>query len=389
MASVESICLAKKIVESDSERNFVVVSAPGKSANYPRKVTDMLIDAHTRLCYSNSFDACETIFARFKSLADGFGINIDNEIQRTREEIFINKCQYDFVVSRGEYLMAILFAKIIGYKFLDAATLIVIKPSGKVDLPATRANFARLCKRDKYVMGGFYGRVKREHTEYGSTQYGRAKHGKASRVPAEYGSIQQGSKEQGQSLDGIKIFARGGSDLSGAIAAVCLRASLYENFTDTYGVQTANPAIVKNTDTVSEIDYSTLYKLCLGGASVIFPDCVPLLKAHNVPLLVDNTFDYGKNFTIVGSKKNVNPYFSLTYETKRNINKDTVEILCVKNKVYFSMEKLCEVLGNKEVYLVSFSKNDFRLIAPVANFASIINVLHKALTASKSIASVK
>ena len=353
LANAENILNAKAIIEADPSRSFVVVSAPGKCIDFPRKVTDLLIDAHAQLCFEETCDSCDSVFNRFEKLGADLDIDINAELERAREEIYINKCDYDFVVSRGEYLMAVLFAKLLGWQFLDAAHYIVIKDNGLVDLEATKMNF-RSIAQGRYVLGGFYG----AHAPLGS------------------------ARKTGTC---VKVFARGGSDYSGAIAAVCLNASVYENFTDTYGVQSANPTVVKNTETVAEIDYMTLYRLCKGGASVIYPNCIPLLRRAAMPLKVDCTFDPGRKSTFVTAQKPIKPFFSITYETKQNINKDTVEILCVIHKIEFSLSHLRSVLKDIEVYLVEFSKREFRLITPASNLTVVINLLHKSLTKSKSI----
>ena len=395
LANAENILKAKSIVEADPIRSFVVVSAPGKGKDFSRKVTDLLIDAHAQLCFSDTCDSCDTVFGRFEKLSSDLGVDISAELERAREEIYINKCDYDFVVSRGEYLMAVLFAKLLDWRFLDAAQFIVIKESGLVDLEATKANFSKL-PHGKYVMGGFYGRAADARFSsiargsYGvDAQYGRVARGsygaKATHKRSEYGAkTKRDSAQYRHEKGGVRVFARGGSDYSGAIAAVCLNASVYENFTDTHGVQSANPATVKNTATVTEIDYSTLYKLCRGGASVIYPNCIPLLRRAAMPLKVACTFDPAGKSTLVTSQKPLKPFFSITYETKQNINKDTVEILCVTHKIDFPLSMLRAVLKGIEVYLVEFSKCDFRLITPASNLVEVINLLHKAFTDSKS-----
>jgi len=336
LANVENVLKARDIILADGARRFVVVSAPGKCAGFPRKITDLLIDTYAQMCFEETCDSCDVVFDRFAELCDGLGVDMGAELDRTREEININKCQYDFVVSRGEYLMAILMAKVLGWKFLDAAHYIIIKKDGTCDIDATRRNFLRLGKDGKYVIGGFFGRGE----------------------------------------NGIKTFARGGSDYTGSIVAVCMNAEIYENFTDTYGVQTANPSVVKNTKTVAEIDYNTLYSLCRGGASVIYPNCIPLLKTHNMPLQVDCTFDPGKNPTIITHCKSKKPFFSLTYETRQNINKDTAEILCVVHKIKFPLGRLREILIGREVYLVEFCASSFRLLCPVEELKKVLNLLH-------------
>ena len=345
LASADAVLKARDIVLADSERRFIVVSAPGKCKEKSRrKVTDLLIDAQAELSAddcrgADCSESLNAVISRFKEMSKSLGVEMNNEIERTREEMSINCHDRDFVVSRGEYLMGLMFAKVLGFRFVDAANLVVIKSNGKCNEAATCENFVRsVNKNDKIVMGGFYGR--------GIT-------------------------------GGVRTFTRGGSDCSGAIAAVCLGADEYENFTDTFGVQTANPLLVVNTQTVSELDFGTMYKLSIAGASVLHPDCLPILKKRSMPLKVDNTFAPGVNYTRVTAAGGVGKYFCITYKFKENINKDMVEILCVFSKIDFELSGLRKVLLGIEVYLVEFKpRREFVLLAPTSNLESIINVLH-------------
>lgn len=225
LSTAQNISKCAEIVKSNPARRFVVVSAAGKRFRGDTKMTDILIDRLGNVCDE------------------------------------LNVPLRDYCVSRGEQIMAVIFAHLVGYTYIDAADYIVIRPDGEVDLNKTRKNFMRLdMKNNNYVMGGFYG-----------------------------------SDKDGN----VKTFARGGSDYTGAIAAVCLDADLYENFTDTYGVMTADPNIDQTAVTILEMTYDALHDMALNGAQVVFANCVPLLKIHSVPLRVDNTFDAGKKFTVV------------------------------------------------------------------------------------------
>jgi len=349
LASAGSILKAREIVHSDDARRFVVVSAPGKCKEFPRKVTDLLVDAQAEL----SADDCKgwecseslnAVIRRFRSLTESLGVDLEAEIRRTHEEICINCKDRDFVISRGEYLMAVLFAKLLNFKFVDSASLVVIAPSGKFHESATRGNFLKkIHKGDRIVMPGFYG--------------------------------------SGVAGGGVKTFTRGGGDYSGAIAAVCLRALEYEIFTDTYGVQTANPALVKDTKTVAELDFASMHKLSVAGASVLHPDCLPILRTHEIPLRVDNTSDHGKNYTRVTAQGGTHKYFCITYKFEQNINKDMVEILCVFSKVNLELGVFRKLLRDIEVYLVGFKKREFTLIAPTVNLEVVVNKLHAYLDA--------
>ncbi|MCL2229159.1 MAG: hypothetical protein FWC00_05030 [Firmicutes bacterium] len=340
MANSENIRLCKDIVLSSDARTFVVVSAPGRCPEHANKMTDLLIDAHTKMCHQNDFSVIDDVLSRFTTIASELGVDISAELERTREEIQINKCNRDFIISRGEYIMAVVFSKFCDYKFLDASEYIVIKRNGEADIEQTRRNFSRLDPNGRYVIGGFFGRGV---------------------------------------CGGIKTFDRGGSDYTGAVVSVCLGANVYENFTDTNGVQSANPAIVKNTKSIKELDFSVLYKLCCAGASVIYPSCVPLLKKYGIPLKVYNTFDPSGAYTTVSEQKPVGSFFSITYATGANINKDTTDILCVTNRSIISIETLREIFTDITVYMTSITSTEIRLLTPLDNTSKVVNLLHKAM----------
>ena len=356
MGCSDAILRARDIVLADKERRFVVVSAPGKSCRFSKKITDLLIEAHTQLCIGDESVALGEVLARFRELAGHLDVDMGAELERMAEEVQIRRCQRDFIVSRGEYLMAVMFAKVLGFRFVDAVKLMVIKKSGKVDERVTAENFARLKRENKeqggIVMGGFYGRASEGTTESGCV---------------------------------IRTFPRGGSDYSGAVVASFLGASVYENFTDTHGVQSANPMIVPNTQTLQFIDYGTLYKLSSGGAFVIYPECLPLLKRHGVPLVIDNTFAPGIRFTTVTDERSPLPMFSITYENRRNIAKNMAEVLVILEQVQLDYDEVKETLGGDgalEVYITSFKsgkRGEVRLLTISRQVCEVVRRLHQLL----------
>ena len=333
MGCTDAVGLARDFVLADDNRRFVVVSAPGKACQFSRKVTDLLIESHTQLCLGEQSDSFESVLKRFADMAKHLDIDMNPELQRCREEVQIHRCQRDFVVSRGEYLMAVLFAKVLDFRFLDAAKFIVIKKSGLVDEKQTAHNLSKLDKSGKYVMGGFYGRLPN---------------------------------------GGVKTFARGGSDYSGAVVACLIGAHVYENMTDTHGVQSANPALIPDTKTLRFMDYNSLYKLALGGAGVIFPECLPLLKKHQVKLVIDNTFNSGKRWTTVTDMRSQKPFFSITYNGSRS----AVEVLIVLEKVRLEYSKLKEILEGLEVYVSMFKRSEIRILVGGDDVNQVVTRLH-------------
>ena len=63
-------------------------------------------------------------------------------------------------------------------------------------------------------------------------------------IPGFYGAMADGS---------IRTFTRGGSDITGALAAAALDADVYENWTDVSGVLMADPRIVENPESIPHL----------------------------------------------------------------------------------------------------------------------------------------
>ncbi len=262
MATPTTIKLCRDIIMKNPALQAIVVSAPGKYGIYQTKVTDDLIR------FTKGAPILNEIFIRFENLARELLFEKQYKqyieiLQQTKTAIQKLPPDYNFIVSRGEYLSAQLFALYLGYEFIDAADILIINPDATIDLEATRKRIKlrQLKSKLPFVIGGFYG------------QY-----------------------------DGkTALFTRGGSDYTGAILAVLLHAKIYKNYTDTNGIQTANPRLVSDTRTISCLDFNSLDILTHNGAGIIHENVAKLLELYHVPLRVDNTFHPNTNFTEVHS----------------------------------------------------------------------------------------
>ena len=264
MATPTTIRSCRDIVLGNQQPQAIVVSAPGKYGIYQTKVTDDLIR------YTKGAPLLDAVMTRFHDIARELLTSDQYQtfttvLTQTSTAIRNHPDDYDFIVSRGEYLSAKLFALYLGYNFVDAEDILIINPDATIDLAATKKQIQahQLKHKIPFVMGGFYG------------------------------------KRDGKTA----LFTRGGSDYTGAILAVLMHASLYKNYTDTYGIQTANPSLVYGTQTITCLDFDSLDILTHNGAGVIHENVAKLLEAYRVPLRVDNTFDPNKNFTEVHSPR--------------------------------------------------------------------------------------
>ncbi|MGL5634807.1 MAG: aspartate kinase [Sarcina sp.] len=95
---------------------------------------------------------------------------------------------------------------------------------------------------------------------------------------------------QGVNRDGFfTTLGRGGSDTTGAILGVAVKAKEVQIFTDVDGMMTADPRIVCDAKLIKKISYTEVFELADQGAKVIHPRAVEAAMKGNVPLVIKNT----------------------------------------------------------------------------------------------------
>ena len=104
----------------------------------------------------------------------------------------------------------------------------------------------------------------------------------------------------GSTVDGtVKLFDRGGGDISGAILARCIDANLYENWTDVSGFLSADPRIVDNPRTIHRITFDEMRELSYMGASVLQEEAIFPVREVGIPIQIKNTNLPEKRGTII------------------------------------------------------------------------------------------
>ena len=254
LADARQFAKVKSIVEADPARRVVIVSAPGKRFSGDHKITDLLYLCAAHIKYGVS---CEDIFAMIRDryneiIAEcGLHISLDKEFDALWDKMK-NGISQDELASRGEYFSARLMAEYLGYEFVDAARWIKFKFDGTVDQDASYAALRSLAEDRKVVIPGFYGVMPDGH---------------------------------------IRTFSRGGSDITGALAAAALNADVYENWTDVSGILMADPRIVPDPLPIERITYNELRELSFVGAQVLHEGTVFPVREKNIPLNIRNTND--------------------------------------------------------------------------------------------------
>ncbi len=242
-----------QIVQADPSRRFIVVSAPGKRFSDDIKVTDLLGQCFRLAAAGKDFEEpLHQVEARYREILDGLALDfpLAEEIDTLREHLK-GEPQRAYVESRGEYLSARILALLLDYTFVDPAWCICFNEDGTLDAAMTRrAMGAALRPLQCAVIAGFYG------------------------------------------ADGngtIHTFSRGGSDVTGSLAACAIGADLYENWTDVSGLLAADPRIVEHPRTVEYMSYRELRTLSYMGASVLHTDSVLPASDMGIPINIRNT----------------------------------------------------------------------------------------------------
>jgi aspartate kinase len=86
-------------------------------------------------------------------------------------------------------------------------------------------------------------------------------------------------------------FGRGGSDYSGSVVANGLDADAVEIWTDVDGFMTADPRLVPEAKTLSEMDYNEAAELAYFGAKVLHPRTIEPARLKSLDVWVKNTFN--------------------------------------------------------------------------------------------------
>lgn len=243
----------REIVEANDDRRIVVPSAPGKRHKKDHKITDLFYMCHQLGSHGLNFDEVYVLIEnRYRSISRELelAVSIDEILSDIKGKIR-DGASRDYCASRGEYINGILLAAYLGFEFLDAAEVIAFDDNGQLDETLTRSNIGRSLKDGPKTV-----------------------------VPGFYGAAPDGS---------VKTFTRGGSDVTGAILADGVEASLYENWTDVSGFLMADPRIVDEPKPIRVVTYKELRELSYMGAPVLHEEAIFPIRRLGIPIHIKNT----------------------------------------------------------------------------------------------------
>ncbi|MDE9752800.1 aspartate kinase [Staphylococcus delphini] len=267
VASAEQIKKVLNIVNSDSERRIIIVSAPGKRYSDDVKTTDLLIRLYEKVI--NQLDYThkkQEILNRFKDIIDELPLETDilTEIDRTLESHIATlkdtpERLLDALKSSGENFNAQIIAAYNNEQGVptiylspqEAGIIVTDDPGNAQILESSYDKIKEIRNTDKkIIIPGFFGYSETEH---------------------------------------IVTFPRGGSDITGAIVARGVKADLYENFTDVSGIFRANPTVIKHPEVIHEITYREMRELSYAGFGVFHDEALQPLYRYRIPVVIKNT----------------------------------------------------------------------------------------------------
>lgn len=310
LASAQQVQKVVNIIQDDSDRRFVVVSAPGKRSKDDIKVTDLLIAFHDAIVQKKEYEELlQTIFQRYEEIGSFFQVdaNILAQIRQHLRALAENADPltpyfYDRVLASGEDNNARLIAGVlksqgISARYVSPADLGMIvseEPQNAQILPEAYPNLHRWHDAEEILV-----------------------------IPGFFGITKTGE---------VCTFSRGGSDITGAIVAAGVKADLYENFTDVDGIFVANPGYVHNPVLIKELTYREMRELAYSGFGVFHEEALmPSFKAH-IPVVIKNTNNPSSPGTIITNEHSTNEQpvvgiasdegFSMIYISKYLMNRE-------------------------------------------------------------------
>ncbi len=256
-----------QIIAADSSRKIVVVSAPGKRFKEDVKVTDLLIGLATKaLLDEDTADLVEQIVARYQEIATNTGTDfaviqsIRSNLEallasdKANPDLFMDRIKASGEDNNAKLVTAFFNARNVPARYQnprEAGLFVTEEHANAQVLPESYENLYKLREaKELIIFPGFFG-----YTKSGE----------------------------------ISTFSRSGSDITGAILANGVKASLYENFTDVDAVFTVNPALVRAPQEIHELTYREMRELSYAGFSIFHEEALLPAFAAGIPVHIKNT----------------------------------------------------------------------------------------------------
>lgn len=306
MADSNQFKKVKDIIEMDSRRRIIVVSAPGKRYPADTKVTDLLIETFYE---TDPLFKIQLVLERFQFIAEDLQLP-NHLIELLKQKLTDRLTRQD--LDPGTRLDAV---KAIGEEFSARFFAAYLEQSG---IPARYADPKEI---------GLWLTEPPHRVQLEESAYVELANLKLAQqiivVPGFFGYTKTGL---------LRTFERGGSDITGSILAAAVDAACYENFTDVDSVFVANPSVVDSPQRLEEVTYREMRELSYAGFSVFHDEALMPVYRKQIPVQIKNTNNPIAPGTTIVSTRNTtyrpvtgltaDEGFSILYVSKYLMNRE-------------------------------------------------------------------
>lgn len=285
LSNASQIKKVAAIVKGDRDIKTIVVSAPGKRFDDDVKVTDLLIALYTnKVANMDTTEIIDEILDRYRSITEE--LSLDTKLVESFEAILNERLNtiedpaylLDALKSSGEDFNAQLISSYLNTlglssKYVSPKEAGIIVSNTPANARLLRSSYDDINKLKDYdedvlVIPGFFG-----YSEEGD----------------------------------IITFARGGSDITGAIIARGISADIYENYTDESYIFAAHPGIIDDPYKIKEITYKEMRELAYAGFGIFHDEALEPLYQEKIPVMIRNTNDPTVEGTKIVADRELDP----------------------------------------------------------------------------------
>jgi len=283
VASKEKIEQIFNILQQNTQRKCIILSAPGKAPGVNTKVTDLLIGISKKSISNTSVTKeVNIVKKRYFDIYQPLGVGpdtISGICSILDERLTTDKTNpakhRDAIAASGEEMNARLFAEFLKIKGIKAeyispeqAGLIVTPTFGDArcedETTDNLTQLKKLCENQVVIFPGFFGVTKNNE---------------------------------------IATFSRGGSDFTGALCAEAIDAAEYENWTDVDGIFSANPEYITSPEQIPAMTYKEMRELSVMGFKVFHEEAVRPVMHKKIPIRLRNTNNIENEGTLIVAER--------------------------------------------------------------------------------------
>lgn len=176
----------------------------------------------------------------------------------------------------------------------------------------------------------------------------------------------------GATADGkTTTLGRGGSDYTSTILAYCLDAGEVTIWTDVTGVMTADPRVIDDAQTISELSYEEAAELSFYGAKVLHPLTMVPVAQKNIPIYIKNTFEPAAVGTRIVSHQLHSSGVVKAITTLNGLSMITVKGAAAQGKPLY-LAKIIEALlaQNIDILVLIQSSSDHNTVLMVRSYVA-------------------